>query len=100
MQWEGPQKKSDNSSVYYVCIKIKFDKYSLPLGLNFILAYLSLFEEHHHWIANVQTDVAAVVVSDAVAAFFNHKTVPVPLVLPIKLFLDFTSDIREMRWFI
>ena len=57
----------------------------------------SLFKEDDHWVANVQANVAAVVMSYWVASFFNDKAMPIPLVPPVEFLLDLPRDVREVR---
>lgn len=56
----------------------------------------SLFEEDDHGIANIETNIASIVVSYGVATLLDDEAVPIALVLPIKLLLDFTRDVREV----
>ena len=58
----------------------------------------SLFEQHNHWVTNVEANIAAVVMGYRVAPFFNYEAVPVSFVGSIKFFFDFTCDIREVTW--
>ena len=63
-----------------------------------VTIHISLLEKYDHGVTNVETNVAAVVVSDRVAAFLNDEAVPVSLVLPVELFFDFPRDVREVAW--
>lgn len=56
----------------------------------------SLLEKHNHWVSYVKTDIAPIVMCDAVAALFNDKTMPIALELPIKFVFNLTSNVREM----
>ena len=60
------------------------------------LTAISLFEEYDHWVADVQANVAAVVVRYRVATFLDNEAVPVTLVPPIKIFLDLTGNVTEV----
>jgi hypothetical protein len=61
----------------YLCIKKIFVRF-----------LTSLLEEHDHRVPDVEANIAAIVVGYRVAALFNHKAVPVPLILTIKLLFD------------
>ena len=57
---------------------------------------VSLFKEDNHRVADVQADVAPIIVRYGVAALLNYEAVPVALVPPIKLFLNLPGDIAEV----
>ena len=61
-----------------------------------ILEAISLFEEDDHRVANVQTDVAAIVMCYGVTTLFNNETMPVAFIPPIELFFDLTGNIAKM----
>ena len=57
------------------------------------LCVFSLLEQNDHRIANVEADIASIVVGYGVASLLNDKAVPVALIPPVKLLLDLASDI-------
>ena len=54
---------------------------------------MSLFEQHNHRVADVEADVAAVVMRYRMTTFLYYKAVPIALVSSIKLLLNLSSDV-------
>ena len=57
----------------------------------------SLLEEDDHWIADVEAYVAAVIVRYGVAALLNDEAMPIAFKLSIKLVLDLSGNVAEVR---
>ena len=62
-------------------------------GTCWLLYIFSLLEKDDHGVANVETNVAAVVVSYGVATLLNYEAVPVALVLSVEFFFNFSRNV-------
>ena len=60
----------------------------------------SLFEKDYHGVADVEADVAAVVVRDWVTTFLDNEAVPITLVPSIEFFFDLASDVGKVWWIV
>ena len=59
-----------------------------------------MLEEYYHRIADIEANIAAIVMRYRVTAFLNYEAMPVSFVFSIEFFLYLSRDVREMTYIV